>query len=94
MCWMTKCLDAFDAPVSGDRKIGVAIECGDSFGVDEYNLSVVDDGCMVATNVKPIDGNDVQNFGSSQENTAESVKMVVVVGLLHGNGVVDLLSKE
>lgn len=81
-------------PVSGDRKIGVAIEGVDSFVVDESNLSVVDDGYMVATNVKPIDGNDVQNIGSSQEHTAESVRMVVVVGLLHGNGVVDLLSKE
>ena len=40
------------------------------FFVDESNLSVVDDGYMVATNVKPIDGNDIQNFGSSQENNA------------------------
>ena len=87
-------MDAFVAPVSGIRKIGVAIEGGDSFVVDESNLSVVYDGYMVATNVKPIDGNDVQNIGSSQEHTAESVRMVVVVGLLHGNGVVDLLSKE
>jgi len=80
-------------PVSGDRKINVSIQGGDSFVLDESRLSVSDDGYMVANNVKPIDVSDVDNVLSSQEDSAESVRVVVVVGLLHGNGIVDLLSK-
>ncbi|KAL7542763.1 hypothetical protein ACHAXR_013095 [Thalassiosira sp. AJA248-18] len=78
---------------SGDRKIGVAIKGGDSFVVDESNLEVCDDGYMVATGVKPIDVEDCDNILSGKEESRESVRMVVVVGLLHGNGVVDLISK-
>lgn len=80
-------------PVSGDRKINVSIQGGDSFVVDESHLSVSNDGYMVANIVKPIDANGVGNVQQSEEESAESVRIVVVVGLLHGNGVVDLLSK-
>ena len=84
-------------PTSGDRRIGVRIKGGDSFTVDESSLSVRD-GYIVAHNVKPTASNndadsalDVDSALSS-ESDGERVRMVVVVGLLHGNGVVDLLS--
>jgi len=80
-------------PVSGDRKLSVSIRGGDFFVVDESNLSVSDDGYMVATNVSPIVVDDVDNVLSSQVVSVDNVRLVVVVGLLHGNGVVDLLSK-
>lgn len=80
-------------PVSGDRKVSVSIQGGDSFVVDESNLSVSDDGYMVVTNVLPKVIDDADNVLSSQGESVENVRMVVVVGLLHGNGVVDLLSK-
>jgi len=79
-------------PVSGDRKVNVAIQGGDSFVVDESNLSVTDDGYMVATNESPT--NIVHDGDDASPSQAESSRIVVVVGLLHGNGVVDLLSKS
>ena len=79
-------------PVSGDRKIGVRIEGGDSFVVDESNLSVVEDGYMVASNVQSV-GDTEQTMPHNEESISETVRLVVVVGLLHGNGVVDLISK-
>ena len=78
---------------SGDRKVNVSIQGGDTFIVDESNLSMCSDGYMVAPKVKPIDDSNVNLVLSSKEESRESVRMVVVVGLLHGNGVVDLLSK-
>ncbi|KAL3765888.1 hypothetical protein ACHAW5_002121 [Stephanodiscus triporus] len=79
--------------VSGDRKISVSIEGGDSFIVDVSSLSVSNDGYMVAIpNVEP-NNRGLSSFRSSQETSKERITLVVVVGLLHGNGVVDLLSK-
>ena len=78
---------------SGDRKINVCIQGGDSFIVDESNLSVSNDGYMIASKIEPMDANGVYGVLSSQKETVESVRIVVVVGLLHGNGVIDLLSK-
>ncbi|KAL9188504.1 hypothetical protein ACHAXT_006882 [Thalassiosira profunda] len=79
-------------PVSGDRRIGVRIEGGDSFVVDESNSSVTRDGYMIATNVRQTSDMD-DGEPPGQERSATSVRLVVVVGLLHGNGVVDVLSK-
>lgn len=81
-------------PVSGDRKINVSIQGGESFIVDDSNLSVSDDGYMVASSVLPVSVGDAIRILSTDEGATEkNVRMVVVVGLLHGNGVVDLLSK-
>ena len=80
--------------VSGDRKVSVSIEGGESFIVDASRLSISSDGYMVATpNVKPNRREEANYSRSSKEITKEKIRLVVVVGLLHGNGVVDLLSK-
>lgn len=78
---------------SGDRKVNVSIQGGDSFMVDESNLSMSSDGYMVASTVKLIDESNKNLIPPSKEESKESVRLVVVVGLLHGNGIVDLLSK-
>ena len=77
-------------PVSGDRKIGVTIEGGGDFTIDDESssISVTEDGYMIAKKWDSI------NLSSKQiESDHDWVKVVVVVGLLHGNGVVKLLSK-
>jgi Lon protease-like protein len=80
--------------VSGDRKVSVSIEGGESFLVDASSLSISSDGYMVATpNVKPNRREEANYSRSSKEISKEKIRLVVVVGLLHGNGVVDLLSK-
>lgn len=77
-------------PTSGDRKIGVTIEGGDEFTIDDEStsISVTKDGYMIANKW---DSNDLSKPIQSDD---EWVKVVVVVGLLHGNGVVKLLSKD
>jgi hypothetical protein len=79
--------------VSGDRKVSVTIQGGDSFMVNEPTLSVTDDGYMVATNVEPIYDREEVVHHLPQSSDAEITRLVVVAGLLHGNGVIDLLSK-
>ena len=75
-------------PISGDRKIGVTIEGVDEFTIDDESssISVTNDGYMIA---KKWDSNDLSKPIQIDD---EYVKVVVVVGLLHGNGVVKLLS--
>jgi len=77
-------------PTSGDRKIGVTIEGGDEFTIDDEStsISVTKDGYMIANKW---DSNDLSKPIQSDDKW---VKVVVVVGLLHGNGVVKLLSKD
>lgn len=80
--------------VSGDRKVIVSIEGGESFIVDASSLSISSDGYMVATpNVEPNRREEANYSRSSKEISKEKIRLVVVVGLLHGNGVVDLLLK-
>lgn len=82
--------------MSGDRKISVTIQGDDSFLVNETLLSVSDDGYMVAADLKPIDvREEVDHFPqASEEECTDVIRIVVVAGLLHGNGIIDLLSKE
>merc|ERR1711862_211560 len=76
-------------PVSGDRRIAVAIEGLESFVVNDANLSVADDGFMVVSS----EGLSVADEGESNKSELDyKVRLVVVVGLLHANGVIDLLS--
>jgi Lon protease-like protein len=79
-------------PISGDRKIGVTIEGSDEFIIDDESSSipVTEDGYMIA---KKRDNNYDLSKPSIQRKSDEWVRVVVVVGLLHGNGVVKLLSK-
>ena len=91
-------------PVSGDRKIGVTIQGGDEFRIcDESSISVTEDGYMVATDVPVTKGESIydeksiptqQLHGEGKECSNDWVRVVVVVGLLHGNGVLELLSKK
>jgi len=82
-------------PVSGDRRINVKIEGGEAFIVDENNLSVSNDGYMVAKQVEPtvVDSDNVNDdtMSTSEKGGESSIRIVVVVGLLHANGIVDLL---
>jgi hypothetical protein len=94
-------------PVSGDRKIGVTIQGGDEFRIyDESSISVTEDGYMVANDIpvtkceiigaeKSIPTQPTQQLrGEGKECCDDWVRVVVVVGLLHGNGVIELLSKK
>ena len=80
-------------PVSGDRRIHVKIEGREAFIVDENNLSVSSDGYMVAKQVVKPTVVDSDNFNydtlssTSEEGRESSIRIVVVVGLLHANGV-------
>ena len=80
---------------SGDRRINVKIEGGEAFIVDENNLSVSNDGYMVAKQVEPtvVDSDNVNDdtMSTSEKGGESSIRIVVVVGLLHANGIVDLL---
>ena len=77
-------------PISGDRKIGVTIEGGYEFLIDDEtsSISVSEDGYMIA---KRWENNGLNN--KPAQSTDQWVRVIVVVGLLHGNGVVKLLSK-
>ena len=79
--------------LSGDRKVSVTIEGGESFIVDASSLSISSDGYMVATPNVTNRREEANYSRSSKEISKEKIRLVVVVGLLHGNGVVDLLSK-
>jgi hypothetical protein len=81
-------------PVSGDRRLSVILQGGDSFVLDESRLSLCDDGYMVASTVEPIcfERQDATLHTSHDKTLNAVVRIVVVVGLLHGNGVVSLLS--
>jgi len=83
---------------SGDRRINVKIEGGDAFIVDENNLSVSKDGYMVAKQVEPtvVDSDDYDDTPSTirEEGRESSIRIVVVVGLLHANGIVDLIHNK
>mmetsp|Transcript_28273 Transcript_28273/g.56430 ORF Transcript_28273/g.56430 Transcript_28273/m.56430 type:complete len:523 (-) Transcript_28273:28-1596(-) len=83
-------------PVSGDRKVNVAIVGSDYFVVDESKLSITDDGYMVARDMSPMTSfENIENAEVSISNRQnEKLKMIVVVGLLHGNGIVNLLSDK
>jgi hypothetical protein len=77
---------------SGDRKVRASIEGGESFVVNERDLSVASKGYLVASNI--VGGGDTYNPVESDGgfNKNEEIKIVVVVGLLHANGVIDRLS--
>ncbi len=80
--------------VSGDRKINVSIEGFDSFIVDDSNVSISSDGYLRAVPAIQSKNREVGCIRSNQETiTKERIRLIVVVGLLHGNGVVDLISK-
>ncbi|KAL3780955.1 hypothetical protein HJC23_000842 [Cyclotella cryptica] len=81
-------------PVSGDRRLSVILQGGDSFVLDKESVSLCDDGYTVASTVEPISLEDQDStlYAASHEAFDEVVRIVVVVGLLHGNGVVSLLS--
>mmetsp|Transcript_3055 Transcript_3055/g.7074 ORF Transcript_3055/g.7074 Transcript_3055/m.7074 type:complete len:468 (-) Transcript_3055:3031-4434(-) len=72
---------------SGDRRIGVTIEGCESFVVDNENISVVEDGYMVSH------ANSLSEKSPKPSET-DRVTLVVVVGLLHGNGILDILNKS
>jgi hypothetical protein len=75
--------------VSGDRKVNVLIEGGDSFVMDASHISISNHGYMVASQTSVTDCKEVDR----PESGEKKIRLVVVVGLLHGNGVVELLSK-
>jgi hypothetical protein len=79
--------------VLGDRKLCVSIEGGDPFNVEALSLSILDDGYMVATpNVEP-QNTELHTIRSSCESSGKTIILVLLVGFLHGNGVLVLLSK-
>jgi hypothetical protein len=80
-------------PVSGDRRLAVSLVGGDSFIVDESNLIVCDDGYMMASSVEPkcIENVACEPLKKNGKYEDVPVRIVVVVGLFHGNGVLTTL---
>ena len=74
---------------SGARRIGVTIEGCESFVVDDENVSVVKDGYMVS-NVNSLR----ETRPRSSESESDRVTLVIVVGLLHGNGILNILKDK
>ena len=84
-------------PVSGDRRLSVEIEGGDSFLVDdEDGISLSQEGYLVARHPPHCErscGNDRGRNGAEEEGAVDrDVTILAVVGLGHANGVIDLLS--
>ena len=81
-------------PASGDRRLGVSMRGGDSFIIDESNLSICDEGYMIASAVETHCLEHVSSaLDTINDNNDEVVRIVIVVGLLHGNGILSLLSE-
>jgi hypothetical protein len=80
-------------PVSGDRKVNVQIEGEESFLVNENELSISREGYLIAFNVHGDNGsiNDEEMEHAETLNCDADINIVVVVGLLHANGVIDRL---
>ena len=81
-------------PVSGDRKINVQILGEEPFLVNENELSISKEGYLVASCVQEMtDGHeDVNGRGETLKcDDNDDINIVVVVGLLHANGVIDRL---
>jgi hypothetical protein len=75
---------------SGDRKIGVRIEGRNTFFVDEKKLAISKEGYLVASGVgKEITESMINNAPIDNQ---EDLNIVVVVGLLHANGVIQRLA--
>lgn len=85
---------------SGARKVGAKILGKEAFELPSLNdengndgISVVREGYLTASGLRPID-EDKEINKSNVENTPDEINIVVVVGLLHANGVLDCLLKE
>ena len=80
-------------PVSGDRKVSVQIEGVESFLVNEDELSISREGYLIVSNVHgDIASSEVECVDYKENlNCDEGIDIVVVVGLLHANGVIDRL---
>jgi len=79
---------------SGDRRISCKIEGGEKVIVDEGNASVRNEGYMVMEKRKlSLDSSPVV-VESCEKRDAKKIKIVVVVGLLHANGIIDRLSES
>ena len=74
---------------SGARRIGVTIEGCESFVVDDENVSVVKDGYMVS-HVNSLS----EASPKPSESESDRVTLVIVVGLLHGNGILNILKDK
>lgn len=86
-------------PVSGARKVTVQIEGKDSFVVNETNISVVKEGYLVTLFTSAISmalGGDspLAAFQAQDDKSTKDIHIILVVGLLHANGVLDCLSSN
>lgn len=91
---------------SGARKVSVRIVGGDTFFIDNENeLTVSDEGYIVAqrlddgrhitgANATSADNKRMTGIADSSELNDDSVRIIVVVGLLHANGVIQRLSNK
>lgn len=82
---------------SGARKVGARILGKEAFDLstskDENGndqISVVEEGYLTASGLLPIDRDDEMS-GINVDDTPDEINIVVVVGLLHANGVLDCL---
>jgi hypothetical protein len=84
---------------SGARKVGVKIVGGDSFLIqnEKEEFSICEDGYLVASKAM-LENRNTDKEGETADSaqgsdSSETVKVVVVVGLLHANGVIQRLSQ-
>jgi len=79
---------------SGDRRISCKIEGGEKVTLDEGNASLRNEGYMVMEKRKlSLDSSPVV-VESCEKLDVKPIKIVVVVGLLHANGIIDRLSES
>lgn len=86
---------------SGARKVTAKIlgkeafdlaSCRDENGNDR--ITVVQEGYLTASGLRPIiEGNNTVDVEAVPKNTSDEINIVVVVGLLHANGVLDGLCR-
>ena len=84
---------------SGARKIGAKILGKESFDLSsskddngDDRISVVPEGYLTASGLQPIN-EDENKIDIEAEDVPDEINIVVVVGLLHANGVLECLSR-
>jgi hypothetical protein len=75
---------------SGDRKVTASIDGKEAFTVNEDDIFVAEEGYLMTSNVNE----EEDTFVCTNPDNDDAINIVVVVGLLHANGVIDRLGSS
>jgi len=81
-------------PISGDRRIRCSIEGGENVVVDEKSVLIKNEGYMVIQERDTNLQDDPVAVVENEELEVKAIKIVVIAGLLHANGIIDRLSES